>query len=729
MNALSQTQLRTLTLREALHEAVDLYAAGRFDECRNLCNELLQQQPRNSHTLHLLGVLEIQRGDLDAAVPFFEQALSIQEPNAEFHSNYGSLLTQLKRFPDAEQHLRRAIELKADYPEPHINLGSLLMKKLAFAEALDAFQRALALNPMRDDAHTGAGCAHKQLLQLPEAVGAFRRAIAIDPDNAEAQCNLALVLLQCGAFREGWQKYEWRFRSKNWGTRTFRQPRWNGENLAKQKILIPCEQGLGDTIQFIRYLPALKRLGPKIVFECPPALKPILNGFPGIDLLIDWPRSSDVERGVDCYVPLMSLPMHFDTTFETIPDSVPYLSAVGDMEKWKQRLNCPGTTVGLVWSGNPANPMDHFRSCKLADFSPLAAIDGVHFFSLQKGTAAEQAAQPPAPMTLVNIDEYLTDFGETACALALLDLVITVDTSVAHLAGAMGRPVWLLLPFSPDFRWMLVREDSPWYPTMRLFRQNRCGDWAELFQRVADALRDWSVRRKPQLMFQKPISLQNAIQHYREGRYDDTERACLDIIAQQPNHVEALHLLANVLFQNGRIEQSLEFANRAAQLRPGDSHFHFNLGISLVKLGRLDEAEVSYRRALAVSPDNAEAHFNLANLCRDRQRTNDALRHYEQAIKANPNYLKARINLANLLRQEGRLDEAITQYRQAIRLQPRHAKAHYNLALTLQLIGNLEEALMHAETAAKHEPSFAEYQNAVGNIVQELRRTENATRP
>lgn len=720
-------QVRTVSIREALHEAAEHYHAGRLDEAKAICDQMLQQRSNNAHALHLLGVIEIKRENHAAALPYFEQAVALQDNNAELHSNYGSLLSELKRAQEAVQHLRRAIALKDDYPEAHLNLAMVLMENGDFAGAMTEFQKTLTLNPQLHDAHIGQGCAESQLLLIPESIGSFRRAIAANPDNAGAHTNLAMMLLCAGAFAEGWREYEWRVRSHLWGSRTFQQPRWEGEPLRDRTILVSCEQGLGDTIQFVRYLPVLKKLGANIVFECRAELKTLLDKHSAINLLIDWPRASDVSSGVDCYVPLMSLPLHLEIGLQYVPDAMPYLHVdPSDAALWCERISQPGLKVGLVWSGNPENAKDRYRSLSLADFAGLAEIPGVSFFSLQKGKAAAQAAQPPAGMALIDLGEYLTDFRQTAAAIMQLDLVISVDTSVAHLAGALGKAVWTLLPYSPDWRWMLEREETHWYPTMRLFRQRRFGDWQDVLGRVVENLRSLRPEVTSWRVFHPALPLDTAYEHCRHGRQREAEDVCRQILHGQPNHFDALRLLGEVLVQEKRLAEAIEIFQRALKLRPGEALVHFNLAVALANVGRREEAIASYRRAAAMAPQNPEIHFNLANALRDQERSAEAIEHYRQALAARPSYLKAHVNLGNLLRRLGRTDEAIAQFQAALQSNQGHAKANLGLGLSLLDRGDAEQALPHLEQATAADPTAPEMHNGLGSVLLELGRIEES---
>lgn len=348
-----------------------------------------------------------------------------------------------------------------------------------------------------------------------EAIDAYNQVLKVIPDSAETHFNHSISLLLTGNFEEGWDEYEWRFRSS--GKKIDTRPeksfiRWDGASFNMKRILVNDEQGIGDTLQFIRYLPMLKERGGTVIFETSKPLKSLLEKFAGIDELVEPSRDGMPQMEFDLYVPLMSLPGIFKTTLENIPDRIPYLFPSSKKIKlWQDRINKHTFNVGIVWAGNPTanyekaglsglehvnftwagNPSNKIaasRSNRLEYFAPLAEIEGVQLYGLQKGEAAGQAEALSDSINVFNLGEEFEDFSDTAGVIENLDVIITVDTSVAHLAGAMGKPVWVLIPYVPDWRWMLDREDSPWYPTMRLFRQQRKGDWNHVFERVANEL-------------------------------------------------------------------------------------------------------------------------------------------------------------------------------------------------------------------------------------------------
>lgn len=469
-----------------------------------------------------LGIVLEEQGDLAAAEACFRRALALAPGFAEAHYNlgnvlraqhqepaaidaYGRALALEPRFPDALGNLgallfergdlaaaaacyRKSLALVPDDPKTLNNLGNILVAQDALAEAVQCYDRAIALDPAFAAAHVNRGNALAEAGDLAGAAASFERALALDPERAEAQWGLALIALLKGDFAAGWPRHEARFRVEGFGgARRFAQPQWQGEPLGGASILLHAEQGLGDTLQFVRYVPLVAARGGRVVLEVPPELYRLLAATGAAETLI---AAGDPLPDFAVHCPLLSLPLALGTDLATIPAAIPYIQAEpAKVAAWSRALPPARLKVGLVWAGRPQHKRDRWRSLTLATLAPLAGIPGVAFVSLQKGPAAEQASAPPPGMALTDRSADLVDFSDTAALIAALDLVIAVDTSVAHLAGALGKPVWLLLPEMPDWRWLLGRTDSPWYPTARLFRQPVRGAWGPVIASVADELR------------------------------------------------------------------------------------------------------------------------------------------------------------------------------------------------------------------------------------------------
>jgi ADP-heptose:LPS heptosyltransferase len=410
---------------------------------------------------------------------------------AEAHANLGVALCTQRNFEEAMAHCKQGLQLKPDFAEAHTALGNVLKDLGQLEEAIACCREALRLKPNLATAHTNLGIALCEQMKVEDAVASFQQALRLQPDSAEAHKSLAMTWLLMGNFEQGWPEYEWRWKCEPSMLPGFRQPLWDGFPLQGRTILVYTEQGLGDALQFIRYAALVKGRGGQVLVACPASLVPLLASCPGIDRLI--PQNGPLPH-FDTHAPLLSLPGIFGTSLATVPANVPYLFADDVLiDHWRQELNQTSTfKIGIAWQGSPSYRRDRFRSIPLAHFAALTRSQGVHLLSLQKGPGTEQiqevAGRFPVPDLGSRLDETAGAFMDTAAVMKNLELVITSDTAVAHLAGALGVPVWVALPFAPDFRWLQHREDSPWYPTMRLFRQTKPGDWAEVFERMAGEL-------------------------------------------------------------------------------------------------------------------------------------------------------------------------------------------------------------------------------------------------
>jgi tetratricopeptide (TPR) repeat protein len=477
--------LRTNARSAAAHSnyGAVLAALNRSEEAIASYAQAIALQPDFTDALVAQANTLYALGRFAEALSGYERVLAIKPDFAEIHNNCGNALWCLRRPREALTRFDAALAHKPDYAEAHNNRGNVLLDLNRAADALASFERALSLNADYPDALVNRGNALRDLNRDDEALESFERAIALMPQPAEAHWNKALLHLSHGDYEQGWPGYEWRWRRAGAAVRGFAQPQWRGEDLTGKTILLHAEQGFGDVIQFARYVPMVAALGARIILEAPDALMPLLASLDGL--------SATVTRGAplpafDLHCPLLSLAGAFGTTLATIPAAIPYLRVPDDrMTAWRALL--PRTDrlrVGLVWSGKPSHNNDHNRSIPLSQLVPLLGMPGIIFISLQRDVRdADRPALESSP--LLRLDERLADFADTAAAIAQCDLVIAVDTAVAHLAGALGRPVWLLLPHAGDWRWLMDRDDSPWYASARLFRQPSIGDWNSVIARLA----------------------------------------------------------------------------------------------------------------------------------------------------------------------------------------------------------------------------------------------------
>lgn len=483
---------------QALHGlGIIAYQQKKYDRAFDLIEQAIALQPDVAQFYYNLGLVWIALEKPHNAIAAFEEAISKKGDYAEAYYNLGNVFKALHKLDEAVESYRQAIAVQPQFVEAHYNLGNALKSSGCLEEALASFQECIRLKPDFPEPHNNMGLVLKEQGRLEAAIDCYSCAIDLQPQFAEAHWNRSLALLLKGDFAQGWREYEWRFKRGKWPCNFLKHhtaPPWDGSPFYAKRLLVFAEQGIGDTLQFIRYLPKVKALGGTVLFETMAPLFELLRGFEGIDELVPQNAAQPSVVACDWCIPLLSLPQLFNSDLNTIPAPLSYLdSDPAKTRSWNGRIGQDGFRVGIVWAGRPEHENDHHRSCALEYFMPLTQMEGIRLFGLQKGEAARQVKKLPDGRVVENLGEDFENFADTAGAVANLDLVISVDTAVAHLAGAMGKPVWLLLPFAPDWRWLMQREDSPWYPSMRLFRQKSRGDWAEVFQRLALELKNLST--------------------------------------------------------------------------------------------------------------------------------------------------------------------------------------------------------------------------------------------
>lgn len=511
------------TLAEAHYNLGNLYQTQeKFDEAIRAYEQAIKAQPRLSQAWTNLGNIYQKQNRLDDAAHCQRRALEINPLFVEAHYNLGNVLALQHKDEEAAVELGAALRLNPNLTKARNNLGNVYRTLERPAESIEQYQKipkgdpefagaynnmglamlslgrhdeaekaireTLDLIPDRSEAWCNLGVVYHAANRLDEAMECYQKALALKPDLAKVRMNVGLIHLVRGEFEEGWKYYEWRWQNAPMIDRGFPQPQWRGEPLNGARILLHAEQGYGDTMQFIRYAPMVAQAGGTVILEVQGRAERLAREVEGVAEVV---KTGDPLPPFDWHVPLLSLPTAFGTTLDTIPNHTPYLRVPAEArEKIDAAIDWPtdGLRVGLVWAGNPTfrNDRFRFRSIDLSALSPLLGIDGAHFYSLQIGPEAAQLSAAPVPIT--DLAPLTADLADTAAAIEKLDLVISVDTAVAHLAGALDIPTWVLMPFTPDWRWLLDREDTPWYKKMRLFRQQKPGEWALPIDRARSAL-------------------------------------------------------------------------------------------------------------------------------------------------------------------------------------------------------------------------------------------------
>jgi tetratricopeptide (TPR) repeat protein len=580
------------------------------------------------------GTARFNRQEYADALSCYMEAMTLDPNSARNHGGVGVALLMLGQREEAMERYRKAIALDPRDPQTYARFAYGFSQANLWNEAVASYRQAQQLAPNNPKRMCSLGKALLQTGQRDEALAWIERAIEADAGFLEARLARAQFRLESGDLERGWPEYEMRFLWPQDIRPRFDRPLWNGSPLAGRSIMVVPEQGLGDILQFVRYAALLKDAGAgSVVVACPPSMKSLLATCPGIERVVAV--NEPVPR-TDLAVMLLSLPRLFKTSMATIPANTPYLTADPErVEHWRRELSTSrGFKVGFVWQGNPGLWADRRRSVPLQRFAAVAEVKGVEFFSLQKD--APPMASWQAPFLFTDLGPKLDTFGETAAILKNLDLVITVDTAVAHLAGALHVPVWAALRFASDWRWLRDREDSPWYPSMRLFRQRTPDDWTDVFLQIRAELAELSFRHHggaaPELrsavVRQHEKQLADAPRigeaddpkalaaigkaYVKVRRYEEAAVNFRKILDRNPDDADALNDLAVATASLGRHDEARKLYERVIEINPKNATALNGLGVELFGQGRFDEAHAAYERSLAIEPGNVPAHFNRA---------------------------------------------------------------------------------------------------------------------
>ncbi len=713
---------------------------GRVEEALASYDKAVAVKPDAIGALNNRGIALKQLRRLEEAVATYDRLLTIKPDYVEAHFNRGNALRDLGRQQDAVASYDKAVAINPDYAEALNNRGNALLALGRRAEALASYNRALAVKPDYVDALNNRGNALLDLERPEEAVASYDAALKYKPDYAEALnnrgpalaelgrprealasydralalkpgyvdalYNRGLLCLLLGDFPSGWSGYENRWLRSDATKRKLIAPfpAWKGEDVSGKRIIVDEEQGFGDILQFCRYLPKLTQLGAQVAFLVRPSLRRLLRPSMPDVRFIDKPDGENF----DYQSALLNLPVGFGTALHNIPADVPYLRPEPELvAKWRERIGSHGLKVGICWQGNPTGKIDIGRSIPLRCFKRLSAMPHVRLISLQKQHGLDQLAALKGELRIetlgADFDAGADAFLDAAAVMSCLDLIVTSDTSIAHLAGALGRPVWLALRCAPDWRWLLDRSDSPWYPTMTLYRQNKRDDWDGVFERIARDLAGLS----PGAGADEAV-LREAIGFHHQGDFDQAERRYKEILDKQPDHFDAKHLLGVVRLQQGRHDEAFASIGAALRTNPNSAVALSNLGLVLSKLGRPEEALASCAKALAIEPNLADAYNNRGAAFRELSRIDEALASYDKAIALKPDFADAFNNRGNALREIRRNEEALASYDKALALNPNFADVFTNCGAALMDLGRFEEAISSYDKALAAKPDYPE---------------------
>ncbi len=810
------------TIARALKAASEFQQSGHYSEAEAIYSQILKVQPNNPEALHLLGVMAHQMGDSHLAVELIRSAISFDPQAPTFHNNLGSVLDALGReeeavacylaatniypgFADAYYNLGtvqyrlgrkeeavasfyKALELVPNLFKLHNNLGSVLADLSDFDGAIRHYQRALEIEPDHIAALANLGNAYRQRGDIARSVDYHRRVLSLNADRAEFHWNYSLSLLMSGNVEQGWLEYEsrWKGGGEKWfppapTNRNFPQSWWQGDNLKGKTLLIWGEQGLGDEILFANVLPDVIASAGHCVVECEPRLVSLFaRSFPSAEFVARRfpadPRT--LASDIDLQIPIGSLPRWYRPSIESFPSSPGYL--LPDPERvvhWKKRLAALNgqPKIGICWRSMFKNAERNLSYTELGQWGPIFSAPGVSFVNLQydECRAELEEARKKFGVEIHGWDDIdlMNDLDEVAALTAVLDCVITPATSVAAMAGALGKPV---LEFCTRDNWpALGTGRMPWFPNTQLFMRDWGETWEVALTAIARKLSEPSTYRtedhRQQVVVAKSDqalsetiarALKAASEFQQSGHYSEAEAIYSQILKVQPNNPEALHLLGvmahqmgdshlavelirsaigidptvpafhnnlgNVLKIQGKLEQAVACYERALRLAESFFDAHNNLGDTLRMLGKLPEAARHLERALALNPDSSEAHNNLGSILKDQNRLKEAAFHYRRAIALNPDDEKAPNNLGSVLIRQGEIDAAIAAFQRAIELRPNLAEAHNNLALAFNEKGDSGQAIISARRSIETNPRFMEAYVTLSTLLLEQNRVDEA---
>ncbi|MGF1579603.1 MAG: tetratricopeptide repeat protein [Gemmataceae bacterium] len=732
------------TKERLLREIETLRQQQKLFDAESLCEKLLHIDPDHAHTWYTLAIIDHSQQRYQQALERIGRALAIHPDEAKYQTFQGSVLVALGRVSEAlicylravelepsnglafynlgwtyytlnqrdaaQRAYEQATELAPTNPKIWNNLGNVYRDAQDFVRAHRCYDQALKVNPKYATAYLNKGTAYYKSGDFDSAQTFFDRAIQINPNHFEARIHRSCVNLLNGKFEQGWKEYEYRWLRPGHSKPSVSHLEWDGTPLAGRTLLLYSEQGMGDTIHFARYAKLIKQSHKtRIVLTCQVPLVSLLSRCPGIDVCV--PKGQPLPA-FDVHLGLLSLPRLLQTEADTIPGEVPYLFAKSDrIGYWRNQLeSISAKKIGILWQGSLDFPGDQQRSLKLQQFRRIAEIPNVQLISLQMihGTEQLEAWNGPNILDVTKQIDRHQGFEELAAVLMNLDLLITCDTAIAHLAGALAVPVWVCIPFVPDWRWQLEREDSPWYRTMRLLRQSTLGDWNSVFQKITKTLTQGETQTDAiSSTLARPSSgipttssesgptkqelLREITTQRKAKRLPETERLCHELLKIDPQHAATWHTLAVIDHSQHRYQKALESANRAVRIHPNEAKYQTFKGLVLVALGRVSEALGCYRRAVELQPSKGDCAYNLGWAHQHLGQWDAAQTAYERATNLAPMDPKVWNNLGNVYKEKKDLTRAHQCFDRALELNPNYSIARMNRSLLYLLLGRFAE--------------------------------------
>ncbi|MCA6120300.1 tetratricopeptide repeat protein [Bradyrhizobium sp. WSM 1704] len=740
-----------------------LLREGQLDSAEVLLETIAQEPLVRQRLLHLRGLIALQRGEDEQALDLLDEAIRLDPADGEAHANLGALLLKARQYPQALAAYAAALTLQPSNATALLGIARALVAVHLTDFACDAFSEMRAVAPEDIRPVVDFASLLNDIDRSDEAMALLRDALARHPERADLHTMLAICLFARGDWPAAWAEFEWRLKEPQLSKHLLATdcPLWKGEDLAGKAILLQFEQGFGDTLQFVRYAPMVKARGGRVILRAQRALLPLLRTVAGVDDVLD---ADEDAPAFDVHIPLMSLPFIFATQSDTVPATVPYVAADPDLVlRWHERLGAySGSSVGLVWQGNPAHVHDSHRSLPFDRLRPLLDCPNARFVSLQVGPGQNQLTEFDDAIVDAGAQIDPSSFADAAAIVANLDLVITVDSAIAHLAGAMGKPVWILLAKGSDWRWSRGCDDTPWYPQARLFRQINSGDWGEVIGRLckalwsfvdaaaprseeqtndpvlASALRMVAPRRVPDDPVLCDALFVEACRHQRAGNLDRARKLFEQVLVFDPRHVNTLCNLAALEIDSGQGTLALKRLRIAADLAPGLVPVRIGLAEALMAAGRTEQAFAEYTRAIALAPENADVHaayaMALSKLGDHGQAGLDAgmrnrliREHYGRALELAPRSDALHSQYALALCQLGDLDDAMNHFLAATRINQRQSSEFYEaLGRTCAARGNAQGAEISLKHAVALDPKRLSAHCALGELYLVLNRADDA---
>ncbi|MEI7474855.1 MAG: tetratricopeptide repeat protein [bacterium] len=703
---------------------VNYSQSGNYDMAIESFKKVVELNPKSIAAYNNLGITYLKNNDIDAAIKCYKKVLNIAPKNAIVHNNLGNAYARLEELDLAIEHYNKALKIDENYVDVFTSLGCVYNQLGEYELAIKNLEKAIELKPDNIEAYNNLGISYYETRQFELAIKYYEKAIELNPDFAEANSNLSHLYLLKGDYLKGFELYDWRFLKKdnlkNLNIPVLKTPMWDGISSLKNKtIYVYYEQGFGDTIMFARCLPYLHAMGAKVLFKPQPQLFEL---FKNCDLraeIVD-PSISDDELIYDEHTSLLRLPYLFKITLDDIPLRRGYLKAYGDkVQEYKLNyFNNKNFKVGIFWQGNPKGIKK--RAAKLLDFLPLANNPNLKLYSLQKGFGIEQLEEIPEGIEIVNLGETFQSYSYTAAAIENLDLVITIDTSVAHLAAALGKPTWVILHTNHEWRWLLDRNDTPWYKTVRLFKQKNKDNWSELFSEVSEELNNIVANNSlitNQIEEYKNIALNslnnsdfnNAIDYFRK------------MIELDSDNFMPYFYLGNTYNQLNKNNEAIEFYLKAIELNPTLGSIHTNIAITYVKENKFKQAIEHYKKSIEFNPYNADTFMYLGVAQQSTEEFDESIESIKKALELDPNHYESYIQIANTYELKEDYETAIVYYEKAINLNPDNIAAYNNLGVVYFKLEEYDLAILNYKKSLEINPDYVETYINLG-VVHFLRR-------